>query len=298
MDLINFDTWSVAALGADLAIVVALLLSLRVLKGWVAGVDLRDLMERENNIALGISLAGGIIALTLMISGVLSGGFATTLMEEALTVVVYGVFGMLLIIAGRLIQDKLVFPGIPIQRELVSGNSALAIADFGNMVATGLVVRATMNWIETDGFGALPILLIAFILGQVLLLLASYYRVILFKARNVQGTGTLQKAISGGNQALALRFAAYLIGIGLVITAATGIVNYDPERLILGLATWAGAMTAAAVLFSVLVMLIRKIILAGVNVTVEVDEQGNLGVAAVEAGIFFAVSFILMALLV
>ncbi|MCW8875445.1 MAG: DUF350 domain-containing protein [Kangiellaceae bacterium] len=291
------SVWEIQALGIDLAIIIVLLISMKFLKGFFSSVHSLTELKERNNAAFGISFAGGILALAIMLTGVSSGQIADSLVQEAMGMGVFGILGLVLIMAGRQIQDRLVLRQVDIHGELAKGNVASALVDVGHMVAVSLIVRAAMLWIPVSDFTIIPVLLAAFFLAQIVMLLASVYRIKLFKARNEGNQNCLQSALLAGNSALALRYAAFLIGASLTVTAATSLTPYQISDVWISVALWAGASIAAIIIFAILVMLIRKIILAGIDVAEEVDREKNTGVAAVEASIFVGLGLILIALL-
>ena len=71
-----------------------------------------------------------------------SGDPGATLLDELISVVSYGVLGLILLWVGRLGQDKLVLTGIEIQEQIKQGNLSAALVDVANTIATGLVLRA------------------------------------------------------------------------------------------------------------------------------------------------------------
>ena len=225
-------------------------------------------------------MAGGTISLALMLTGAVSGEPGATFVSEVFAVVVYGVVGLLLIKVGRLAQDKLILRGIEIQTEIKSGNLAAAVVDVGNTIATGLVLRAVMLWVESDTFGGLLVVLAAFVLTQFMLALVTQYRFMVY-ARRHEG-GSLQDAFKSRNVALAIRFLGHLLGVALAITAASGVVTYDMDNLLLALGSWAVVTVLFAIFVSLLAIVARSAILMGVHVVEEVDKQGNVSRAVVD----------------
>ncbi|TQV88520.1 DUF350 domain-containing protein [Aliikangiella coralliicola] len=296
MNFNHIDIWNFQALAVDLVIVIALLVSMKFLKGFFSSVHATEELKEKNNAAFGISYAGGILALGFMLTGASSGEFADSLADEAINMLMFGLFGLVMIMAGRFIQDKFVLTQFDVHAELVKGNQASAFVDVGHMLAVGLIVRAAMIWVPVSDWRILPVLLVAFVLAQVVMLFASIYRIKLFKARNEGKANCLQAAIAAGNAALALRYAAFMVGAALAVTAATGVVPFTLENQWLAVAMWAGMSLAGIIIFAVLVMLVRKIVLTGIDVAEEVDQQQNTGVAAIEGALFVSLGLILVAL--
>ncbi len=292
--LSEVDLYIYQVLVINLIIAVAMISGLRFLTGLVANVNSAEELASRDNFAFGLAMAGGTVSLALMLTGAVSGEPGETFVSEVVAVLVYGIVGLILIKVGRLAQDKLILRGIEIQDEIKQGNLAAALVDVGNTIATGLVLRAVMLWVESDTFDGLLVVLAAFVLTQLMLALVTQYRFMVY-ARRHEG-GSLQEAFKGGNVALSIRFLGHLLGVALAITAASGVVAYDAGSLPIALASWAAVTLLFAILVSLLAIAARSAILMGVHVVEEVDEQGNVGVAAIEASIYVAMGLFFAAL--
>ncbi|MDA1300948.1 MAG: DUF350 domain-containing protein [Proteobacteria bacterium] len=296
-DIINFssaDIYIYQILLIDLVIAVAMISGLRFLTGIVANVNSADELAARDNVAFGIAMAAGILSLALMLTGAVSGEPGMTYTSEVVSVLSYGILGVILIKVGRIMQDRLVLRGIEIQAQIKQGNIAAAMVDAANTLATGLVLRAVMLWVENSTIGGLLIVLAAFVITQLLLALVSYFRTVVY-ARRHDGN-SLQAAFAEGRTALSIRFFGHLMSVALAVTAVSGIVAYRPDALVLALALWAGATLVLTILVSIIASLARHVVLMGVNVIEEVDDQNNVGVAAIEAAIAISVGLFFVAL--
>ena len=299
MDLINFstvDAYVYQIILINLVIAVGLLSGLRFVTGLVANVDSAEELATRDNYAFGIAMAAGIVALALMLTGAVSGEVGATYLSEIVSVLSYGVLGVVLIKVGRLIQDKFVLTGIQIQQQIKAGNLAAALVDAANTLATGLVLRAVMLWVESDTFNGLLIVLAAFVITQLLMALVSKYRVLVY-ARRHDGE-SLHSVLEAGKVALAIRFLGHVLGVALAITAASGVVAYQTENLVMALLAWALVALVFSILVSLIASIARYAVLFGVNVVEEVDHQNNVGVAAIEASISISIGLLFVALFV
>lgn len=290
----SVDVYAYSILLIDLSIAVVMISGLRFLTGLVANVDSAEELASRDNAAFGIAMAAGTISLALMLTGAVSGELGATYLEEIVSVASYGILGLVLIKVGRLIQDKVLLRGIEIQSQIKSGNVAAALVDGANTIAIGLILRAVMLWVESETLSGLLVVLAAFVITQLLLALVTSYRIQVFARRN--GGASLQSAFAEGHVALSIRFMGHLIGVALALTAASGVVAYSEETLLIALLTWAGITVLFTMLVSLLAVVARNVILAGVNVVEEVDEQHNLGVAAIEAAIYISIGLFFTAL--
>jgi len=290
----SVDVYAYSILLIDLAIAVVMISGLRFLTGLVANVDSAEELASRDNAAFGIAMAAGTVSLALMLTGAVSGSLGATYWQEIVSVTSYGVLGLILIKVGRLIQDKLVLRGIEIQAQIKSGNVSAAILDAANTIAIGLILRAVMLWVESETLSGLLVVLAAFVITQLLLALVTKYRIQVYSRRN--GGASLQSAFAEGNVALSVRYMGHLIGVALALTAASGVVAYSEESLHIALLTWAVVTLLFTMLVSLLAVVARSVILAGVNVVEEVDQQHNLGVAAIEAAIYISIGLFFTAL--
>ncbi len=293
MDFVEIWAWQITVL--DFVISVMLVVGLRKLTGLVANLSTTEELSERDNFAFGVSLAGAIFALTLMLTGVLSGDEGTSLVNEAMLLIGYGVLGVLLIKIGRIVLDRWVLRGVEIQKEIKNANLSVALVDVANVVATGIILRAVLGWIEGDLVLGLIALVMAFVVTQLLLSLVSYSRVIIFSRRN-KGRDW-QKEIADGNSALALRYMGHVIGASLAVTAASGLVIYNEQDLFYSLLIWAVTAIDLVVIATLFSFIARKFILKGIDVVAEVDTQRNVGVATIEAVIYLSIGLLLIALL-
>jgi uncharacterized membrane protein YjfL (UPF0719 family) len=136
----------------------------------------------------------------------------------------------------------------------------------------------------------------AFIIGNICMLLISQYRVQLYKRTNRNGD-CLQQAILDNNIAVGIRYAGFLIGSALALTAATGIAPYMADNINASLIYWTVSAVGSLIAFIILHLVMIKIILAGKDISDEVNRQKNIGVATISAAISFAIGITMATLL-
>ena len=128
-NLINFEPGLLIYLVIDLAIAIALLCAMRFAAGLWAGVDTTQELSQKDNFAFGISLAGSLLALGIVLTGAITGETGRTIAEEAIGMSLYGIIGLLLIKAGRYVHDKWALPDLDKPAEIEKGNISVAIVD-------------------------------------------------------------------------------------------------------------------------------------------------------------------------
>ncbi|MBT5230000.1 MAG: DUF350 domain-containing protein, partial [Methylococcales bacterium] len=68
-DFNSLDIWKFQASAISFLIILLLFISLRLLKGFIANVSTSDEIAEKDNAAFGVSFAGGITALAIMLTG-------------------------------------------------------------------------------------------------------------------------------------------------------------------------------------------------------------------------------------
>ncbi|KAF7774529.1 hypothetical protein PCIT_a0988 [Pseudoalteromonas citrea] len=292
----GLTAWSLQALLIDMMVIIALFVSLKYIKGWVSNLHANDEITEKDNFAFGLSFAAGLAGLAIVLTGITSGSFADTLLAEATQMAGYGIVGIILIKVGHFFQDKVALQKVDLHDEIIKGNITAALIDFGHVISVAIVIRSALIWVLTEGWYGLPIVVVAFIIGNVCMLLISQYRVQLFKRTNRSGD-CLQQAILDNNIAVGIRYSGFLIGSALALTAATGIAPYVADNITSSLIYWSVSALGSLVAFILLHLVMIKIILAGKDISDEVNRQKNIGVATISAAISFAIGMTMATLL-
>jgi hypothetical protein len=172
---------------------------------------------------------------------------------------------------------------------------AASIIDACNMIATAIIIKGAMTWVDGGLNVAIMAVIASFIASQVIMSLATLYRVKIYEKRH-QGS-KLHTAIEQNNIALALRFSAYRMGIAIAVSAAFTAVEYAPDAFITVFMLWFAVALALFVLLTLVAIVIRHGVLRGVNVGEEVGQQGNIAVGAIEGSIYIVVGLLLAGLI-
>lgn len=294
-DFINVEVNLAFYYLVDFIIAVALLSGMRLLAGLVGNVSATHEISHSDNKAFGVSLAGAMVAVSIMLMGVVSGDAGYSLANEAFTVILFGVIGIALMWLTRIAFDRVSFPHVSIHHQIMKGNMAASIIDACNMIATAIIIKGAMTWVDGGLVNAVMAVIASFIASQTILALATLYRVKVFEKRH-QGC-KLHTAIEDNNIALALRFSAYRIGIAIAVSAAFTAVEYDPDVFITVFFLWFAVALALFILLTLIAMVIRHGVLHGINVGEEVGQQGNIAVGVIEGSIYIVVGLLLAGLI-
>ncbi|MCJ8349631.1 DUF350 domain-containing protein [Moritella sp.] len=281
---------------ADLIIALAFLFAMRFFTGTVDNIDTIDELAKRDNFAFGISLAGAIFGLGIVLSGAISGEKAATLPIEILGMSLYGLAGLVLIKLGRWIHDRVSLNRLDKNAEIARRNVAVAIVDACAAISTAIIIRSTLVWAEGLELITFIAIFCGFLIYQTIMLLMTRYREHRYSRGNL-GT-SMQQAFKDNNIAAALRHGGYLIGVAIAVTIASNYIYYDTANLLTTLGSWMLFSLVMLTTFTLLAIIAKKIILNGVNINKEVDLQNNIGIAAMDMAINLSIAVILMALLI
>ena len=294
IDSLSLWIWGIVAL--DLVVAVAAMCALRYGSGVLFGVDSRDELAEKDNLAFGLALAGGVLAVALVLAAATAGDAAVTFQMELGIVAAYAAVGLVLLKVGILVNDWIVFHNFSIKAAIKAQNVAAGTVQAANLVALGILINGAINWADGGLVQGLVSVAVMFFLAQFVVLGVTRTRATIY-ARRHDGE-QWQAAIEGGNTALGVRYAGHLIGTALASSSAGGMVAFvagaDGGALIAYAAwfVWAVVLAVALLLLS---MLAQSVILRGVDVVEEVDRQRNIGVAAIEATVFIGIGLVFRA---
>ena len=267
----------------------------RALQGVFAGVNVKEELAHKDNFAFGLSIAGGITALCLVLSAAVTGDAAVSLVEEAVNVLSFAIGGIVLLKVGMIINDKVVLSDFSMPEQLRQQNLAAGTVNAASLIAQGLIISAAVLWVEIDSWQGMGAVALVFLASQVVMLAVLRLRMAIY--RNRHNGASWQEAIAAGNTAMAIRYAGQMIATAFAITAISNLVNYLPEAIWLSVGAWLLYSLAMVLAIWLLYRLICPAILPGINIVEEVDKQKNIGIAFIEAAIFIGIAMIVRLLL-
>ncbi len=294
-ELVYWDHSYNIILLVNLAIAIIIFTSLRFFSGVISHINPSNELIEKDNPAFGISLAGVVFGVTIVLTGAIYGDPIYTLQDSVVAVGLYGVIGIVLMAVTRLLFDKVAMPKISIRDEIVKGNVAAAIVDAGNVIATAIVIRTMMVWIETKTLEGIAAVLSGYIISQVLLTCTTLLRI--KKINRQDNIDSLESEIKKGNNALALRFTGRKIGSAFAITAASNVLVFETYNIQVILGVWALVSILMITILSVLSFIANKVILAGINVEDEVIRQRNAALGIVQCIIYISLGLLLSELM-
>lgn len=292
----EYSLWVVGVFCLDLVLAVAAISTFRYLQGVLAGVDTTEELSRKDNFAFGISFAGGALALAMIIAAAVGGEPSDSIIAEGVNVILYSLVGIILLKTGTLVNDTFIFHRFSLKDEIYKENISAGVVQAANFLALGLIIQSSIRWVETESWDGLVSVIFVFIAAQVLLLSVTRLRARIYMRRH--DGQRLQDALKDGNPALAIRYAGHIIAAALGISAASHLIGYMPETPWISAAIWLVISVAIALLITLLSAAARSVVLKGIDIVEEVDEQHNIGVAFVEAVIFISIAIILSPIMV
>ncbi|MBA6263015.1 MAG: DUF350 domain-containing protein [Colwellia sp.] len=279
----------------DISIAIVLLGAMRFISGLSAKVNSTQELAQKDNFAFGISVAGSVAALGIVLTGAISGENAPSYWMEFVGMLAYGTLGLILIKIGRVIHDKLSLQHINKTEEILKQNLTIGIVDAAGAIATAIIIRAVLLWVHGLDVDTFIAIIAGFIISQAILLLVTRLKERQY-AKNNQGD-CLQEAFSQGQTAIAIRYAGQLISTALAVTAASHFLTYSPDTLFTNLVSWFVFAIVMTLLVAALTAIAKRIVLWGINLVEEVDQQQNIGVACVEMATSISIALILTALM-
>ncbi|TWX68780.1 DUF350 domain-containing protein [Colwellia demingiae] len=282
-------------LAIDVSIAILLLGAMRFLSGLSAKVNSTEELAKEDNFAFGISVAGSVLALGIVLTGAITGEAASSYAMEAIGMLAYGGYGLILIKVGRIIHDKIALQHLDKNALIIEKNLTIGIIDASGAIATAIIIRAVLLWVDGLDLSTFIAITSGFIVAQTMLVIVTRLREQQYAKNNQEDC--LQEALSNGQLALAIRYSGQVISTALAVTAASHFLTYSPETLVVNLLGWLVFGIGMTLLVALLSSIAKRIVLWGINLVEEVDQQHNIGVASIEMATSIAIALILTALM-
>lgn len=280
----------------DIALAILLLLVIRSFSGFITKTSVRQELGEKDNFAFGISLAGRMLSLTIVLSAVVGRHVGTSFEVTALGMLIFGVMGIFLVRLGRFAHDKLVLNKLDKDAMIAQKNVSVALVDAASAVGSAIIIKSIIDWADgTDTNTFIAIFSGALVVLTILLITTRIYE--LRYANNNQNT-SFQGALCKGQLALAVQHSGNLIGTAIVVSSAGSLLQYSPQAYVSNVTGWLAVGTALALLLGVLVSITKRIVLVGINWKSEVDLQHNVGIASIESVLSVGLALLIASLFV
>jgi uncharacterized membrane protein YjfL (UPF0719 family) len=242
-----------------------------------------QLMEKDNP-ALGLSITGYYLGVIAIFLGVLiepdesmEGLTATGYGMDLLEVFLYSMGGILLLNLSRLIVDRMILTRFSTKKEIIQDrNAGTGAVEFGNYVASGLIIAGALNGEGTDTWWmGVVTALVFFLLGEAgLILFSRVYQ--LFTKYDIHDE------IEKDNVAVGVALGCNMVAIGIILLKGL-------KGDFVGWAENISVFVLYAIVGCILLFLVRWVadlfMLPGATFDEEIARDRNLSAALIEASV-------------
>lgn len=274
----------------DIAIAIVLLFVVRSISGLFSDVSVRRELGEKDNFAFGVSLAGRMLALTIVLSAVVGRHLGQGYKEAAIGMLLFGGLGILLVRIGRYAHDKLILNQLEKNKLISEKNVSVALVDASAAVASAIVVKSIIDW----SVGTNTNTFIAVFLGVIVVLIVLLFATRIYEysfADSNQNSG-FQDTLSNGQIALAIQHSGNLIGVAIAVSSASKVLIYHPTTYVTNMTGWLLAGISLAASLMLITSITKHLVLAGVSWRKEVLLHHNIGIASVEAAISIGIALL------
>jgi uncharacterized membrane protein YjfL (UPF0719 family) len=260
-------------LAIDISIAILLLFAIRSLSGFFTKISVRSELGEKDNFAFGISMAGGMLSLTIVLSSVVGRHNHLGYEGAALGMLLFGSIGIILVKVGRYAHDKVVLNRLDKNKMIAEKNVSVAIVDAGSSIASAIIIKSIIDWTVGSNVNTF----IAILSGSMVVL-----SVLLLTTRLYERRYASNNQDNSFQRDLAIQHSGNLIGTAIAVSSAGSILVYDPNSYVSNITGWLVVSAGFSVFLIILSSLSKRIILTGINWKTEVDLHHNIGIASIE----------------
>ena len=282
-------------LAMDVGIALLLLMVMKWLSGAFRDYSVAEELGVKDNFAFGISIAGGMLSLCIVLSSVVGRHVGLGYKEAAIGMLTFGIVGIVLVKCGRFAHDKLVLNQIDTPEMISQRSVSVALVDAASLVASAIVLRNIMVWVDGSDLNAIIAIVTGF--SVVLTMLLVMTRILEFRYAKDNQNDSFQGALEKGQLALAIEHSGNLLGTAMIVSAAKDLLVYSPSGYVSNVTGWLIVSVGMTLALHLLVMVSKRIILFGMNYRQEVDQQHNVGVAALGFTLSIGIAMIINAVI-
>lgn len=282
-------------LAMDVGIALVLLMIMKWLTGALRKYSVTEELGVKDNFAFGISIAGSMLSLCIVLSSVVGRHVGVGYQEAAIGMVTFGAAGILLVKLGRFAHDKLVLNQVDTHEMIAQRSVSIALVDAASLVASAIVLRNIMLWVDGSDINAMIAIVTGF--SVVLTMLLVMTRILEFRYAKNNQNDAFQGALEKGHLALAIEHAGNLLGTAMIVSAAKNLLMYSPSGYVSNITGWLIVSVCMAIALHILVLISKQIIMFGMNYRTEVDQQHNVGVASLGFALSLGNAMIINAIL-
>lgn len=282
-------------LSIDIGIAFALLIAVRLLSGRFSKISVTQELGVKDNFAFGISLAGRMLSLCIVLGSVVGRHVGEGFQEAALGMLLFGIIGIILVKFGRYSHDKLILNRLDKEQMIDEKNVSVALVDAASAIASAIMLHSMLLWVEGTDVNAIVAITTGFIVVLAVLLLMT--RLYEYRFASDNQNDSFQKILCKGHLAVAIEHSGHLIGTAMVVSSASTLLIYDAQTYVSNVTGWLIVGLALSIALLVLVTVAKKLVLLGMNWQQEVDQQHNIGVAAIQFALSIGLAFVVIGVL-
>jgi len=261
------NVYSTASL---LALYIVIFFLANIIYSKKAGYDVKKEIVENDNMAVAVSLAGYLIAISIIFIGCVLGP-GKGILEDLVIVVKYSALGIVLLYVAHVINDKLILYKFKNIKELVEDrNVGTGAVQAGSYIASGLIIAGS---IHGEG-GGLISASIFFLMGQVALILFA-------KIYNLITSFDVHDEIENNNYAAGIAVSGTLIALGIILAKAAGgdFISWEYNVTVFILDA-----LVAFILLPLFRIVIDKLVISNEDLNKEIANDKNIGAGILEFG--------------
>ncbi|MBU3021735.1 DUF350 domain-containing protein [Aestuariibacter sp. A3R04] len=274
----------------DIGLALLLLMIMKWLSGTFKKRSVADELGVQDNFAFGISMAGGMLSLCIVVGAVVGRHVGEGYATAAIGMLTFGLVGIVLVKFGRYAHDKIVLNRLDTMGLIADRSVSVALVDAASLIASAIILRSMVLWVDGSDMNAMIAIVTGFTVVLALLLMMTRLYEIRY-ARDNQND-SFQGALRQGQLALAVEHSGNLLGIAMIVSSASYVLNYHPSGYVSNVTGWLIVGSVLSLALLVLVTISKKFILYGLNYRQEVDQQHNIGVACLELTLSIGIALI------
>ncbi|MCP4481563.1 MAG: DUF350 domain-containing protein [bacterium] len=252
----------------------------KLVNDWLTPYSLDKELTQKDNTALALSLAGYLLAGTIIFIGT-EIGISQGFLNDILMITGYYILGIVLLNISRIINDKAILYKFCNLKELTQErNIGVGAVQFGSYLASGLIIAGA---ISGEGGGILTAI-VFYILGQLALVLFT-------KLYNFITPFDIHQELKTGNVAAGVAFSGGLVSLGIILMKGVSgnFISWQENML-----RFLFSLILVFILLPVVRIFFDKVIIPRSNLNDEIKNDKNLGVAFLEAVIMISFSSVLI----
>ncbi|WP_417345330.1 DUF350 domain-containing protein [Ferrimonas sp.] len=268
---------------------------LRFSQGWWEGVSSQKELAERDNVAFGISTAGSLLAMALVISSVMPRQGHLSYTQQGINLVVFGLIGLLLIRISLWANDRFAINRIDKKQHILSGNVAMALTDASAALSAAFIIQALLSKLhQTPSLMGVVSYGLIYIASLVMLTGISHW---MQRLHDRKGYGPFQQAIEQDQRSVALNHSGVVIACALIMAASVYLPDVGVNQPLTLLWSWFGFALGGLLLLTLWQRLLSAWVMIKINPDREIALQDNSGIAALEAAQWVGVALLLSAMI-